>query len=67
MRMRAALTQRTKEAFRECYNWQYINCLELWARALAAHHDRSELRPLVYPVTQVRQPSDDDSDENYVQ
>lgn len=54
MRMRVALTQGTKESYRECYNWQFINCLELWARVISAHRDKPELRPLIYPVTQVR-------------
>lgn len=33
---------------------QTINCLELWAKLLAAKADEPELRPLIYPVTQAR-------------
>lgn len=33
---------------------QTINCLELWAKLLAAKADEPELRPLIYPVCQVR-------------
>ena len=35
------------------YCWQTINCLELWAKVLAAHADSTELRPLVYPTVQL--------------
>ncbi|KAL3162814.1 hypothetical protein ABBQ32_009271 [Trebouxia sp. C0010 RCD-2024] len=51
--LRGALAMRTKDAFREVYCWQTLNCLELWAKLLAAHADKQELRPLVYPLTQV--------------
>ncbi|DBA84942.1 TPA: hypothetical protein ACH3X2_005684 [Trebouxia sp. C0005] len=51
--LRGALAMRTKDAFREVYCWQTVNCLELWAKVLAAHADKQELRPLVYPLTQV--------------
>lgn len=51
--LRGALAMRSKDAFREVYCWQTLNCLELWAKLLAAHADKQELRPLVYPLTQV--------------
>ena len=38
--LRSALTVRSKEGFREVYCWQTINCLELWAKVLAAHADK---------------------------
>ena len=37
----------------QIYSWQGINCLELWAKVLGAHADKAELRPLVYPLTQL--------------
>ncbi|EFN57450.1 hypothetical protein CHLNCDRAFT_142934 [Chlorella variabilis] len=52
--LRSALTSKSKEAYREVYCWQTINCLELWAKLLAAKADEPELRPLIYPVTQAR-------------
>ena len=51
--LRQALTSKSKEAYREVYCWQTINCLELWAKVLAAHADSPELRPLVYPAVQL--------------
>lgn len=51
--LRGALAMRTKDAFREVYCWQTVNCLDLWAKVLAAHADKQELRPLVYPLAQV--------------
>jgi nucleolar complex protein 2 len=38
--LRGALAMRTKDAFREVYCWQTVNCLELWAKVLAAHADK---------------------------
>ena len=38
--LRAALSMKTKDAFREVYCWQTVNCLELWAKVLAAHADK---------------------------
>ena len=35
--LRSALSNKTKDAFREVYCWQTVCCLELWARLLSAH------------------------------
>ena len=51
--LRNSLTSKTVEAYREVYCWKTVNCLELWGRVLAAHAGQPELRPLVYPVTQL--------------
>ena len=53
--LRGALTAKSKEAFRNVYCWQYVNCLECWERVLSAHakEESSVLRPLVYPLAQV--------------
>ena len=53
--LRGALTNKSKEAFRAVYCWQYVNCLECWVRVLRSHavDDTCALRPLVYPVAQV--------------
>ena len=44
--LRGAATNKTKDAFREVYCWQTVNTLELWAKLLAAHHDKEACRPL---------------------
>ena len=38
--LRGALSMKTKDAFRQVYCWQTVNCLELWARVLSAHADK---------------------------
>jgi len=54
---------KTKEAYKQVYNWQYIHCIDFWAIVLARACDsqalaerggvESELKPLVYPLVQV--------------
>jgi nucleolar complex protein 2 len=53
--LRGALTNKSKEAFRAVYCWQYVNCLECWSRVLQTHakEESDPLRPLIYPVAQV--------------
>ena len=53
--LRGALTNKSKEAFRAVYCWQYVNCLECWSRVLQTHAtaESDPLRPLIYPVAQV--------------
>ena len=53
--LRGALTNKSKEAFRAVYCWQYVNCLECWTRVLQTHakQESDPLRPLIYPVAQV--------------
>ena len=53
--LRGALTAKSKEAFRNVYCWQYVNCLECWERVLSMHakDEDAPLRPLVYPLAQV--------------
>ncbi len=38
--LRTALVSKSADAFRDVYCWQTVNCLELWARLLAAHADK---------------------------
>lgn len=61
--LRAALSTKSKDAYREVYCWQTVNCIELWARVLAAAAVRAEqgrggagvndLAALSYPVAQL--------------
>ena len=53
--LRNAIQKATPEATRQVYNWQYVNCLRVWAQVLCAHARSSStpLRQLVYPLVQV--------------
>ena len=53
--LRNAMQKATPEASRQVYNWQYINCLRLWAQVLCtqARSATAPLRQLVYPLVQV--------------
>ncbi|KAG2453202.1 hypothetical protein HYH02_002526 [Chlamydomonas schloesseri] len=51
--MRTALSSKSADSYKAVYCWQTVNCMELWAKVLGAHHDRPELKPLVYPVVQL--------------
>lgn len=42
-----------QESYTNVYNWQYINCLQLWVHVLSTYASKKELLPLVYPVTQI--------------
>ncbi|KAG1744451.1 Noc2-domain-containing protein [Suillus lakei] len=61
--LRGGMKTKTKEAYKQVYNWQYAHCVDFWAlvlgRACDAHAQaerggqESELRPLIYPLVQV--------------
>ena len=53
--MENAIQKASPEASRQVYNWQFINCLRVWAQVLCAHArtPTSPLRQLVYPLVQV--------------
>lgn len=53
MILKEALTMKTKESFRKVYEWKYINCLELWTRAICAFCSEADFLPLAYPLTQI--------------
>ncbi|TFK29081.1 Noc2-domain-containing protein [Coprinopsis marcescibilis] len=53
---------KTKEAYKQVYNWQFAHCIDFWSMVLAKACDtkaeaeagkESELRPLIYPLVQV--------------
>merc|ERR1719494_1773749 len=50
--LRNAITVKKKDAFQAVYNWQYICCLQLWARVVAELFC-DVLQPLIYPVVQI--------------
>ena len=60
--LRNSMKAKTKEAYKQVYNWQYVHCVDFWSLVLAKACDplseaergqESELRPLIYPLTQV--------------
>ncbi|KAL8129958.1 hypothetical protein V2J09_019113 [Rumex salicifolius] len=53
MILRDALNTKTKEAFRKVYEWKFINCLELWTRAICVYGSEADFKPLAYPLTQI--------------
>ena len=57
MKLRTAITAKTKEAFKTVYNWQYLSNLKLWGKLLCTYckkeDGQSELFPLVYPFVQI--------------
>nr|WDD38977.1 nucleolar complex protein 2-like protein [Fagopyrum tataricum] len=53
MILRDALNTKTKDAFRKVYEWKFINCLELWSRAICVYGSEDDFRPLAYPLTQI--------------
>ncbi|KIJ61242.1 hypothetical protein HYDPIDRAFT_138099 [Hydnomerulius pinastri MD-312] len=60
--LRNSMKTKTKEAYRQVYNWQYVHCVDFWALVVAracstqAQVERgqeSELKALIYPLVQV--------------
>ncbi|KAI5887664.1 Noc2-domain-containing protein [Schizophyllum commune H4-8] len=60
--LRNSMKVKTKEAYKQVYNWQYVHSVDFWALVLAKACDadaekaagrESELRALIYPLTQV--------------
>ncbi|KAJ7777519.1 Noc2-domain-containing protein [Mycena maculata] len=60
--LRNSMKVKTKEAYKQVYNWQYIHCIDFWSIVLARACDasteaetgkESELKPLIYPLAQV--------------
>lgn len=53
--LRNAILKASPEASRQVYNWQFVNCLRVWAQVLCAHarSTTAPLRQLVYPLVQV--------------
>ncbi|KAG6865341.1 hypothetical protein C0991_003378 [Blastosporella zonata] len=58
--LRNSMKVKTKEAYKQVYNWQYVHCIDFWSIVLARACDRAEngdkesdLKPLIYPLVQV--------------
>ncbi|KZT66744.1 Noc2-domain-containing protein [Daedalea quercina L-15889] len=61
--LRNSMKVKSKEAYKQVYNWQYVHCVDFWAIVLARACDKqaqvernskeSELKALIYPLVQV--------------
>jgi nucleolar complex protein 2 len=53
--LRNFLTAPSSKGLRSIYNWQYVNCLRVWAQILSTYaiEPTSALRPLIYPFVQI--------------
>lgn len=60
--LRNSMKAKTKEAYKQVYNWQYVHCVDFWslvlrracnAQTVAERGEESELKPLIYPLVQV--------------
>ncbi|KAF9480615.1 Noc2-domain-containing protein [Pholiota conissans] len=60
--LRNSMKIKSKEAFKNVYNWQFAHCVDFWCIVLAracdvdserANGKESELRSLIYPLVQV--------------
>ncbi|KAG5650968.1 hypothetical protein H0H81_010357 [Sphagnurus paluster] len=61
--LRNSMKVKTKEAYKQVYNWQYVHCIDFWSIVLARACDtrtqaenggkESDLKPLIYPLVQV--------------
>ncbi|EIW76677.1 Noc2-domain-containing protein [Coniophora puteana RWD-64-598 SS2] len=61
--LRNSMKNKTKEAYKQVYNWQYVHCVDFWTLVLSKAcnaqtfaergGEESELKALVYPLVQV--------------
>eukprot|EP00605_Chrysophyceae_sp_TOSAG23-4_P000424 GSChrysophyteH1.ASY1.ANO1.481.1 assembled CDS len=53
LHLRTAVMKKTSENTRLVTSWQFINCLRLWTRAIAAAPNENELGALAFPLSQI--------------
>ncbi|KAL5525179.1 NOC2 [Sanghuangporus sanghuang] len=60
--LRNSMKVKSKDAYKQVYNWQFVHCVDFWSIVLAKACDaqaevmrseESELKALIYPLTQV--------------
>ncbi|KAK0201018.1 Noc2-domain-containing protein [Desarmillaria ectypa] len=60
--LRNSMKLKSKESYKQVYNWQYVHSIDFWSLVLARACDmdpesgrdgEGELRPLIYPLVQV--------------
>lgn len=42
-----------QEAYLKVYDWQFINCLELWTNVICTYNSDADIHHLAYPLTQI--------------
>ncbi|KAL5478855.1 NOC2 [Sanghuangporus weigelae] len=60
--LRNSMKVKSKDAYKQVHNWQFVHCVDFWsivlakacdAQAEAMRGEESELKALIYPLTQV--------------
>lgn len=51
--LQQAFKTKKKETLNNVYNWQYINCLDLWVQFISSNIRDHDLQPLLYLVIQL--------------
>lgn len=62
LHLRSSITNKSPEAYKTIYNWQFVNSLDFWSRVVSAQCEvnkealsgkASPMRELIYPLVQV--------------
>lgn len=60
--LRNSMKVKSKDAFKQVYNWQFVHCVDFWCIVLARacsfdaeaeSGEESDLKPLIYPLVQI--------------
>ncbi|PIA30182.1 hypothetical protein AQUCO_05700113v1 [Aquilegia coerulea] len=51
--LRQGIKTKKKEVLKKIYNWQYINCIDLWVKLISANIRDHDLQPFLYTIIQV--------------
>ena len=51
--LRNAIKNKSKDAYAAVFNWQYMNCLMVWAAVISTYPKENQLQPLMYPLVQI--------------
>ncbi|KAL5977042.1 hypothetical protein ACLOJK_021380 [Asimina triloba] len=51
--LQVALRTKNKEALKKIYNWQFINCIDLWVKYVSSNIKDHDLQPLLYLAIQL--------------
>jgi len=54
LQLRATITDKKSSSIKNIYNWQFVNSLQLWARAVSAYYKKKncDINLLAYPLIQ---------------